>query len=177
MTYLNDGKSDMRHHLRGILMQMLPRRIIHDTLVEFGGLRILALLAFMRIVTLPRHDVVGHLIRRLGGIGTECMLEAVGYVRLVSSMVRIAAQGAVKIEALVLSGHEGAVDGDLVQINTDAVVLRVAVEEHAELKEWVGRILDTWHQAARGKSGLFYVAVIVLRVFVQHETAELVHLR
>ena len=131
----------------------------------------------MCIVTLPRHNVVRYLVGRLSSIGAESMLEAVGYVRLIPSMVRIDAQLTVKVEALVLPGHEGAVDGNLVQIYTDAVILCIAIEEHAELKEWVRRVLDTRDHTARGKGGLFYITMIVLRVFVEHKAAELVHLR
>ena len=131
----------------------------------------------MGIVTLPRHDVVRYLIRRLGDVGAERMLETVGYVRLIPSMVRITAQLAVEVETLVLPGHEGAVDGNLVQIDTDAVILRIAIEEHAELEERVRRVLDTRDHAARGKGGLFYITVIVLRILVEHKAAELVHLR
>ena len=131
----------------------------------------------MRIMTLSRHDVVRYLIRRLGGVGAESMLEAVGYVGLVPSMIRIAAQCAVEVETLILSSHEGAVDRDLVQIDTDTVILRVAVEEHAELEKRVRRVLNTGDQAARGECGLFYVTVIILRILVEHKAAELVHLR
>ena len=131
----------------------------------------------MRIMTLPRHNVVRHLIRRLGGVGAERMFETVRYVRLIPSMIRIATQCAVKIETLVLPGHKGAVDGNLVQIDTDAVILRIAIEEHAKLQERVRRVLNTRNHAARGKGGLFYITVIVLRILVEHKTAELKHLR
>ena len=158
-------------------MQMLPCRVVHDTLIELGCLRILALLTFVRIMTLSRYDVVRYLIRRLGGVRAESMLEAVGYVGLIPSMIRIAAQCAVEVETLILPSHEGAVDGNLVQIDADTVILRIAVEEHAELEEWVRGILNTGDHAARGECGLFYVTVIILRVLVEHKTAELVHLR
>lgn len=177
VTYLDDGEADMRHHLRGVLVQVLPGSVVHYALVELGRLRVLALLAFVRVVALPRHDVVRDLVRRLGSVGPERMLETVGYVRLVPGVVRVAAQGTVEVEALVLPGHEGAVDGDLVQIHADAVVLRVTVEEHAELEERVGRVLDTRDHTAGGKGGLLYITVIVLRVLVEHKPAELVHLR
>ena len=176
-THLNDWKSDTRHHLCGVLVQVLPCCVVHDTLVELGRLRILALLTFMRIMTLSRHDVVSYLIRRLGRVGAERMLEAVGCVGWIPSMIRIAAQCAVEVETLILPGHEGAVDGNLVQIDADAVILRIAVEEHAELEEWVRGVLNTWDQAARGKCGLLYVAVIILRVLVKYKAAKFVHLK
>lgn len=167
----------MRHHLRSVLVQMLPRCVVHHTLVELGCLRILTLLALMRIVTLPRHDVVGDLIRRLGGVRAERMLEAVGYVRLIPSMVRIGSHLPVEVETLILPGHERAVDGDLVQIDADAVILRVAIEEHTELEERVRRVLDPRDQAARGKGGLFHITVKILRILVEHKAAKLVHLK
>ena len=37
---------------------------------------------------------------------------------------------------------QGTVDGDLMQVYADAVVLRVAVEEHSELEEWIRRVFD-----------------------------------
>lgn len=176
ITYLDDGESDTGHHLRRVLVQMLPRSVVHDALVELGRLRVFALLALVRVVALPRDHVVRHVIRRLGGVGPERVLEAVGRVRRVARVVGVAAQGAVEVEALVLPGHEGAVDGDLVQVHADAVILRVAVEKHAELEEWVGRVLDARDHTAGGKGGLFYVAVVVLWVFVEHQAAELMHL-
>ena len=104
------------------------------------------------------------------------MFEAVGNIRLISSMIGIAAKCAVEVEALVLSGHEGAVDGNLVQIDSNAVILRIAVEEHAKLEKWVGRVLNAWDHTARGKGSLFYVTMIVLRVLVEDKAAKLVHL-
>jgi len=56
------------------------------------------------------------------------------------------------------------------------VVLRVAVEEHAELEERVGTVFDAGDHAARGEGGLLDVAVEVLRVLVQDEFAEFVEL-
>ena len=156
---------------------MLPCRVVHDTLVELGCLRILALLTFMRIMTLSRHDVVRYLIRRLGDVGAESMLEAVGYVGLIPNMIGIATQCAVEVKTLILPGHEGAVDGHLVQIHADTVILRIAVEEHAELEEGVRRVLNTWHQAARGECGLLYVTVVILRVLVEYKAAKFVHLK
>jgi len=41
------------------------------------------------------------------------------------------------------------VDRNLLQVDTNTVVLSIAVEEHAELKKWVGAVLDTRNHATR----------------------------
>ena len=46
-----------------------------------------------------------------------------------------------EVDGGVGARYEGAVGRDLVQVDADAVVLRVAVEEHAELQERVGASL------------------------------------
>jgi len=62
-----------------------------------------------------------------------------------------------------------------VQVDTDTVVLGIAVEEHAELQQRVGRVLNTRNHGAWREGGLFDIAVVVLRVLVEHQAAELVH--
>ena len=126
-------------------MSMLSRGIIHDTPVEFRSLRILALLPLVRVMGFPRDNVIGNRVRRLRGIGPESVLEAVGHVLLVASMIGVGAHWSVEVEAGVVARHEGAVDGYLVEIDADAMVLGVAVEEHAELEEWVWAIFDAWY--------------------------------
>ena len=156
-------------------MRMFPRGIAHDALVQLRGLGVLALLALMRVMALARDDIVRHGVRRLGDVGSEGVFEAVGHVLLVAGMIGVSAHRAVEIQASVLAGHEGAVDGDLVQVNADTVVLGVAVEEHAELEQRVRAVFDAGDHASGGKGGLLDVAVVVFRVLVEDEVAEFVH--
>ena len=60
MTYLNDRIGNLRHHLRRVLMRMLPRGIAHHTLIQLRSLGILTLLALMRVMTLTRDYIVRH---------------------------------------------------------------------------------------------------------------------
>jgi hypothetical protein len=58
----------------------------------------------------------------------------------------------------------------------ETMVLRIAVEEHAELQERVWTVLDARHHSSRGEGGLLDVAVEVFRVLGQAELAEFLHL-
>lgn len=40
------------------------------------------------------------------------------------------------------------------QVHTDPVVLRIAVEEHSELQQWIGTVLYPRDHAARRECGL-----------------------
>ena len=148
-------------------MQMGSRCIGHDALIELGGLCILALLPLMRIVTLPTHDIIGNAVRRLSSIWSELVAEAVGRVLLIARVVSIAAQLTVKVEAAVVACHERAVDGNLVKVHSDTMVLGVPIEEHAELEQRIGRVFDTRDHTTGTESGLFDVTVIILWVFVE----------
>jgi hypothetical protein len=55
------------------------------------------------------------------------------------------------------------------------VVAYVAVEPHAVLEEWVGRVFDTRRHGAGREGGLLDIAVVVLWILVQDQTTELVH--
>ncbi len=87
----------------------------------------------MMIMAFPADDIVSDCVKGFGGIGTKLVLERVGHVLWVSGMVCVVAGRAVEVQGAVGAGHERAVDGELVQVYADAVVLCVAVEEHAEL--------------------------------------------
>ena len=49
------------------------------------------------------------------------------------------------------------------------MILSIAIEEHAELKKWVGTVLDTWNHAARREGGLLNITVVVLGVLVENQ--------
>ena len=166
ISYLDDRIIDTRDHFRGILVSVLSRCVTHDTPVEFRCLRIFTLLTFMRVVGLPRNNVIGNRVRRLRSVRSERMLEAVGRVLLVASMVGIGPHWSVKVETGVITGHEGAIDRHLMEIDPDAMVLGITVKEHTELKKWIWAVLDTRHHATRAEGSLLHVPMIVLRVLV-----------
>lgn len=148
-------------------MSVLSCSITHDTPIKFRGLRIFTLLAFMRVMGLPRNDVVGDSVGRLSSVRSEGILEAVRHVLLATGMVGIDAHCSVKVETGVITGHEGAVDGHLMEIDANAVVLGITVKEHAELQKRVGAIFDARHHATRAECSLLHVPMVVLRVLVQ----------
>jgi len=55
------------------------------------------------------------------------------------------------------------------------MVPRITVEEHAELQQRVWLFLDAGNHAARRESCLLHVGVEILRILVQHQSANLVH--
>ncbi len=79
-------------------MKILSRFVVHNTPVQLSSLVVLGFLPLMRIMRLARNDIVRDGIRGFGGIGPECVLEAVGHVLLAASMVGIHAHLSVKIE-------------------------------------------------------------------------------
>ena len=166
----------MRHHLCSVLMQMLPRFIVHHTPVQFRGLRIITLLTLMSIVALPAHDVIGNGVWRLSSVWPEFVDEAVRRILLVMIVIGIATQVTVKVETAVVPGHEGTIDGDLVQVDANPMVLGISVEEHTELEQRVWRVFDAGNHAAGAKGRLFNVAVVVFGVLVKDKATEFVHL-
>lgn len=91
-------------------------------------------------------------------------------------MVGIDTKLTVEIETTVVTGHKRAVDGDLVQIDANAMILGVAIEEHAELKQRVWRVFDARDHAPWGECGLFNITVIIFGVSVENQAAKLMHL-
>jgi hypothetical protein len=91
----------------------------------------------MAIVALSRDNIVANLIRRFGSIGSEYMREAIGHILLIARMIGIDAHLFIEIKGRVRVRHEWAIDGHSMQVHTDTVVLRIAVDEHPELLEWV----------------------------------------
>lgn len=62
------------------------------------------------------------------------------------------------------------------EVDANAVILGIAVEEHAELQKRVRAVLNTGYHGARREGSLLDVAMEVLWVLVQDQAAELVHL-
>ena len=149
--------------------------IAHNALIQLRGLRILALLPLVHVVALAGHNVIRHRIWSLRGVWTERGLEAVRDILLIAGMISIHAHGPVEIDAGIIASHERAVDGDLVQVDANAVVLSVSIEKHAELEQWVWAFLDTGHHATGRECSLLDIAMEVLGVLVQDQFAELMH--
>jgi len=59
------------------------------------------------------------------------------------------------------------------QVDTNAVVLSITVEEHAELEKSVRAVLDTWDHGTGRERCLLDITVVVLRVLVQDDLSEL----
>lgn len=139
---------DKLEHVACVLDRVFTLLFGEDAGPELARLVVFRLLALVVVVALAAHNIIADLIGRFCDIGAELVREAVGRVLFVASVVCIDAHLAVEIQRGKRLCHEWAVHGNLVQIDTDAVVLCVAVEEHAELKQWVGRVLDTRNHAA-----------------------------
>jgi hypothetical protein len=66
---------------------------------------------------------------------------------------------------------------DLVVIGASkTMILGVAVEEHAELEQWVRTVLDSRNHGAWREGGLITVAMMVLWILVDGELSELAQL-
>ncbi len=158
---LDDLFADPAEHSSSIIVQMLARDVRHDVLIQIAGLIILSERTSLVVeVAFARDDIITHFIRRFGGVGAEFVDEAVRCVLWVLGVVSVDPHRAVEVQGRVGRGHEGAVCGDLVQVYADAVVLGVAVEEHAELEERVGTVFDSWDHAAGGEGGLFDITMV-----------------
>ena len=105
------------------------------------------------------------------------MGEAVGNVLLISCMVGIDAHRSIEVQTGVVAGHEGTVDRYLVEVDANAVILCVAVEEHAELEERIRGIFNAGYHTAWTERCLLDIAMVIFRVFVEHQTAKIVHLQ
>ena len=90
-------------------------------------------------------------------------------------MIGVSSHRTIKVQAGILAGHERAIDGDLMQIDADTVILCIAVEEHAKLEQWVRAILDARYQASWGECRLLDVPVIVFWILVEDEIPKFVH--
>lgn len=65
---------------------------------------------------------------------------------------------------------------DLVQVDADAVVLRVSVEEHTKLQQRIRTVFDTGDHAAGRECCLLDISVEILGILVQDHAAEVMHL-
>ena len=119
----DDGVVDVREHLGCVGVQRRAGLVVHDALVELAWLVVLAELALVVVVALAADDGVGDLVGCFGGVGAELVCEAVWQVLLAAGVVGVDAHGAIDVWRAERIGHEGTVDWDLMEIDTDTVVL------------------------------------------------------
>ena len=109
-------------------VRVTSRSIVHHTLVQLSSLRIFRIFTFVRVVGFTRNDVVGHSVGCFSSVWSKGHFEASGDALLYTSEVGIHAHRSIRIGAGVVASHESAMDGNLMQIDVDAVVLRVSIE-------------------------------------------------
>ena len=135
---LNDRSGDKLQHVASVLDSVLPLLLGHNTRPKLSSLCVVILLPLVPVMDLADHNIVRDLIRCLGNVRPELLSETFGRILLVVSVICIHAHRAVEVQGRVELGQKRAVDRDLVQVDTNAMVLGIAVEEHAELQKWVG---------------------------------------
>lgn len=64
----------------------------------------------------------------------------------------------------------------MVEVDANSVILRIAVEEHTELQQWVRAVFNAGDHAARGERRLFNITMEILGVLVEAEFTELMKL-
>ena len=157
-----------------------------DSLVQLSNLDVFLGSAFVLPVALSGNDVAGDLVRgllkfgateRRRGLGRRSgLVIRVGEVYGLAAGVGVDSHRAVVVVGRVELRHEGAVDGDLVNVGRlETMVLSVSVEERSPLKKGIGRELDSGYERAWGEGGLLDVSVVVFRVSVQLHVSDLLH--
>lgn len=174
-TDLNLGILDPLQTLCSVVARVLPLLVSHDPSPQLSSLVIVVLLSFVPVMACSANNVVVDLIRSLRNVWSELVSEAVRCVLLIPSMICINSHWAVKGERRIGFGHEWTVDGDLVEVDSNAMVLCIAVEEHAELEKGIRRVFDTRNHAAGRESRLLDVSVEVLGVLIKNEATKLLH--
>src|SRR5690606_17641773 len=113
----------------------------------------------------PPVGVASNLQRRLTVLWLLLPLaEAVGLVVRQAAIVAIGPSGAVPVVAVDRAAR--GIDGDLVEVDAEAVALRIGVVEQAGLQHLVGRDADARHEVARREGALFDVGEEVLWIAV-----------
>lgn len=119
---LNDGCLDPVQQHRRVCDSVFARIVVHHPPPQLLGLRVFGLLAFMREVRLSGDTVVCKLIWCLGHFRAELVSEAVGHVLGIAGVVPVDTHLTIKVERGNGIGHEGPVDGDLIDQCSDAAV-------------------------------------------------------
>ena len=171
----DDGVPHILNAKDGIGNGVLASLVVHDARPELSSLRVLRLLTFVREMALAADNGIADLIRRFCNIRAELVDEAVGHVLRVPTVIPVTAELPIETKRRHRLGHEGAVDGDLVHIGANAMVLRITVEKHAELQERIRAVFDAWDHTAGGEGRLLNIAVVILWVLVQGKLPKVVH--
>ena len=79
-----------------------------------------------------------YFVRRLSSVRAELVDEAIWGVLRIACVIGVDSHWAIEVDRGVRLGHEWTIHWNLMEIHTNAMVLSVAVEEHAELQERVG---------------------------------------
>src|SRR5882757_419998 len=108
-------------------MEIVALAIRHISCVQFSCLIVVREFSFVMIVAFPRDDVIGDHVRGFSSVWTELVLERVGHVLRVPGMIGIVTLLSVKVERTKGTGHEWTVDGNLMQVHTNPMVLCVTV--------------------------------------------------
>ena len=114
VALLDERELDVAQHVGRVLVGVHAGVVVHDTAVQLARLVVLGQLALVAVVRFAGDDVIRDLVRRLGGVGAEFVLEAVGHVLRVAGVIAVDAHGAVEVEGGVGGGHERAVDWGVV---------------------------------------------------------------
>lgn len=172
---LDDLEVDPFHEGGGVPVEVISGPVVQDFVVKVASLLVIAVLPFMPEVRLAGNDVASDKVGCLSGVGAELVGKRVGGIVRIHAGIGVSPEGTGEIDGGVAVRHEGAVNGNLVQIDPEAMVLRVPIEEHAELQQAVGRVFNARNHGARGEGGLFDIAVVILGVLVEDDSANFVH--
>lgn len=159
-----------------VIVQLLASTLIHHLFIQSPWLIVFGRLAFVVEMGFASDVVVCQLVRRLGNIWSELVHKAVRDILWVHAVIGIHAHLTIKIQGRIGRGHKRTVDGNLVEVDADSVILRIAVEEHAELQQGVRAVFNAGDHASRGECRLFNIAMEILGVLVEAEFTELLKL-
>jgi hypothetical protein len=65
---------------------------------------------------------------------------------------------------------------NLVEIDTNAMILRITIKEHPKLEELIWAVLNAGNHAPGRESRLLNIAMIILRILVQDKFSKFLHL-
>ena len=149
------------HGCGGVVEQSLFLCVAHQ--VEQGAR--LAEVVVIVLAVVPVRRVAVDFQRRFGEVGLLLPLaEAVGFV--VRQAAVIAVSTALSVALVAVNRATRAVDGNLAEVYTQAVALRVGVIEQTGLQHFVGAGADTGNQVARGEGRLFHIGEEVFGITV-----------
>lgn len=99
------------------------------------------------------------------------LVESSGLVVFVGSLVSVDDHESVS-DVVGYLGAVGAVDGDLLVIDSETVTMGVRVGEESSLEHFVERGFDTWDEVGRREGRLLGFSEVILRVAVEYEFSD-----